>query len=63
MAWSEREALRIETEGNLLTYLESEVEGETSMLGMCEGVNIIPAQAINITGGGSYNVHEPLGGE
>jgi hypothetical protein len=44
--FGEKEALRIEAEGNLLPYLESEVEGETLTLGIREGVNVIPTQAI-----------------
>jgi hypothetical protein len=41
-----KEALRIEAESNLLPYLESEVEDDTLILGIREGVNIIPTQGI-----------------
>ncbi len=41
-----QEGLRIEAEENLLPYLESEVEGDTLTLGIREGVNIVPTQAI-----------------
>ena len=44
--YGDQEALRIEAEENLLPYLETEVEGGTLTIGMREGVNVIPTQAI-----------------
>lgn len=44
--FGDKEALRIEAEDNLIPYLESKVEGDTLTLGMREGVNIVPTQAI-----------------
>jgi hypothetical protein len=44
--FGEKEDLRIEAEDNLLPYLESEVEGDTLILGAREGVNVLPTQAI-----------------
>jgi predicted small secreted protein len=44
--FGDKTALRIEAEKNLLPYLESEVEGDTLVLGIREGVNILPTQGI-----------------
>jgi len=44
--FGDKESLTIEAEDNLLPYLESEVDGGTLNLGMRQGVNVVPTQAI-----------------